>query len=85
MFQSIPATWWIAPISAILALGTAFVFFKKLLSEDEGTDRMKEIAGYVKEGAMAYLHRQYKVVGKVFAIIFVLLAILRCLNSLRCG
>jgi K(+)-stimulated pyrophosphate-energized sodium pump len=76
MFQSIPTVWWIAPISALLALGTANVFFKKLLAEDEGTDRMKEIAGYVKEGAMAYLSRQYKVVGKVFAVIFVLLAVL---------
>ena len=32
----------------------------------EGTDRMKEIAQYVREGAMAYLKRQYKVVGIVF-------------------
>ena len=35
---------------------------------------MKEIAGFVKEGAMAYLHRQYRVVAVVFASIFILLS-----------
>ena len=38
--------------------------------------RMKEIAAYVSEGAMAYLKRQYTVVGKIFIILVVLLTIL---------
>ena len=41
-----------------------------------GTDRMKEIAQYVREGAMAYLARQYKVVGIVFAVLVVLLTLM---------
>ena len=45
-------------------------------STSEGTARMKEIAGYVKEGAMAYLIRQYKVVVIVFAILFLILGFL---------
>ena len=45
-------------------------------SQEEGTDRMKEIASYVREGAMAYLKRQYSVVAKVFVILVVLLTIL---------
>jgi K(+)-stimulated pyrophosphate-energized sodium pump len=44
--------------------------------QEEGTARMKEIAGYVREGAMAYLKRQYTVVGKVFIILVILLSIL---------
>jgi K(+)-stimulated pyrophosphate-energized sodium pump len=44
--------------------------------EDEGTDKMKEIAAYVREGAMAYLKSQYTVVTKVFIILAFLLAIL---------
>jgi K(+)-stimulated pyrophosphate-energized sodium pump len=44
--------------------------------QEEGTDRMKEIAGYVQEGAMAYLRRQYSVVLKVFLILVVLLTVL---------
>ncbi len=44
--------------------------------QDEGTERMKEIAGFVREGAMAYLKSQYTVVGKIFIVLVVLLTIL---------
>lgn len=54
----------------------AAVFYKKMIAADEGSDRMKEIAGYVREGAMAYLYRQYKVVGVVFFVLFVIFAVL---------
>ena len=51
----------------------AWIFFKGMMKKSEGTDRMKEIAAYVREGAMAYLRRQYKVVAMVFAVLLVLL------------
>ena len=76
MISIIPQIWWIAPISALLGLFIARVFFKKLMLASEGNDRMIEIAGYVKEGAMAYLKKQYRVIAIVFAVIFVLLIIL---------
>ena len=66
----------LVPLASILALVFAWFFFKSMMKNSEGTDRMKEIAQYVREGAMAYLKRQYKVVGIVFAILFVLLAIM---------
>lgn len=66
----------IVPIASILALVFAWFFFKSMMKNSEGTDRMKEIAQYVREGAMAYLRRQYKVVAIVFAILFVLLTIM---------
>ena len=50
----------IVPIASIIALVFAWFFFKSLMKNSEGTDRMKEIAQYVREGAMAYLKRQYK-------------------------
>ena len=78
--MTIPSIWWLAPASAILSLLVAFSFYKKLIAESEGTDRMQEIAGYVKEGAKAYLTRQYKAVFKVFAVIFVLLALMAYLG-----
>ena len=68
--------WWIAPIAALLALGFAVYFYKKMAEASEGTDRMKEIAGYVRQGAMAYLWRQYKVVTMVFVVLLVVLAVL---------
>ena len=44
------------------------------MKEDEGTDRMKEIAGYVRIGAMAYLKQQYKVVAIIFIILCLVFA-----------
>ena len=66
----------LVPFASILALIFAWFFFKSMMKNSEGTDRMKEIAQYVREGAMAYLKRQYKVVGIVFAILVVLLTIM---------
>jgi len=76
MTGSIPAIWWIAPSSAVLALIMATVLYKKVMAESEGTDKMIEIAKHVREGAMAYLMRQYKVVGLVFIILLVILGAL---------
>ena len=73
---AIPFYWWIAPISSLIGLATAFFFYKQMLKAPEGTDRMKEIAGYVREGAMAYVRRQYGTVTLVFVVLFVILATL---------
>ncbi|MEL7589195.1 MAG: sodium-translocating pyrophosphatase [Prolixibacteraceae bacterium] len=67
---------WIVPFCSLLALVFAWFFFKSLMKNSEGTPRMIEIAQYVREGAMAYLYRQYKVVGIVFLIVMVILLIL---------
>ncbi len=67
---------WIVPLCSLLALVFAWVFFKSMMKNSEGTPRMKEIAQYVREGAMAYLYRQYKVVGIVFIILMLILLLL---------
>jgi K(+)-stimulated pyrophosphate-energized sodium pump len=72
----ISSIFWIVPISALIALLFAWIFYRGMMVQEEGTDRMKEIAAYVREGAMAYLRRQYTVVTKVFLILVVLLSIL---------
>jgi len=72
----VSSIFWIIPVSALCALLFAWIFYRSMKSQEEGTDRMKEIASYVREGAMAYLKRQYSVVAKVFVILVVLLTIL---------
>jgi K(+)-stimulated pyrophosphate-energized sodium pump len=72
----ISSLFWIVPISALCALLFAWIFYRNMKAQEEGTDRMKEIAAYVREGAMAYLRRQYSVVIKVFIILVILLGIL---------
>lgn len=70
----IPTVFWLVPIASIVALGMAFFFFRQMMAEDEGSPRMKEIALYVRKGAMAYLKQQYKVVGIVFVVLCILFA-----------
>ena len=64
------------PVASLLALLFAFLFFRQMRKEDEGTPTMRQIAQYVREGAMAYLKQQYKVVVIVFAVLAVFFAVL---------
>jgi K(+)-stimulated pyrophosphate-energized sodium pump len=72
----LPLLWWLGPIAALIALGFAYIFYRQMMRLSEGSERMVEIAQAVREGAMAYLQSQYRVVGIVFAVLFVLFLIL---------
>ncbi len=64
------------PAASVIALFFAWLFYHQMKKENEGTPTMKEIAQYVREGAMAYLKQQYKVVGIVFIILAILFSVL---------
>lgn len=64
------------PVASVIALFFAWLFYHQMKKESEGAPTMKEIAQYVREGAMAYLKQQYKVVGIVFIILAVLFSVL---------
>jgi K(+)-stimulated pyrophosphate-energized sodium pump len=76
LFSGFGLAWLICMGASIAALFQAYRFFQWMKASDAGTPRMIEIAGYVKEGANAYLRQQYKVVGLFFVVIFILLAIM---------
>ena len=63
----------VAPICAAVALIVAFALSSWIGKVDEGTDRMKEIAGYIREGAMAFLRREYKTMVIVIVVLFVVI------------
>lgn len=65
---------WLVPFASVCALAMAWYFFKSMMKESEGTPRMKEIAGYVRIGAMAYLKQQYKVVALIFVALCLVFA-----------
>ena len=65
----------IAPIAAAVSLIVAFCLSSWISKADEGNDRMKEISGYIREGAMAFLKREYKSMAIVIAILFVLIGV----------
>ena len=72
--NNIPLVFWLIPIASVVALGMAWFFFRSMMKEDEGTERMKEIAAHVRKGAMAYLKQQYKVVTIVFVVLAIVFA-----------
>ena len=72
--NNIPLVFWLIPIASVVALAMAWFFFRSMMKEEEGTDRMKEIAAHVRKGAMAYLKQQYKVVTIVFIVLAIIFA-----------
>ena len=67
--------WLVALVGSIVALIFAVRFYKWMKQQDEGDERMVEIAGHVRAGANAYLWRQYRVVFVFFLVTSILLAI----------
>ncbi len=66
----------IVPAASLIALFFAWYFFRQMMKESEGSVTMKEIAQYVRDGAMAYLRQQYKVVTIVFVVLAIFFAVL---------
>lgn len=64
---------WLAPIIGVLAIGFAFMRSKQIASKSAGNDRMKELAGYIQEGAMAFLQREYKTLVIFIVVLFFVL------------
>lgn len=71
---------WLVPLSSAVALLFAWLFYRGMMKNSEGTPRMIEIAGHVREGAMAYLRQQYGVVIRVFIVLALLLGVLAFLG-----
>ena len=65
----------IAPIIGILALIFAFYKAKSINKVSPGNDRMKEIASYIQEGAMAFLRREYKALSIFVVVLFIILTV----------
>lgn len=66
----------IAPVCAAIGLITAFVLASWVGRQNDGTDRMREISGYIREGALAFLKSEYRIMVIVIAVLFVALWLL---------
>lgn len=67
---------------AVIALLFAAVQAKKVLAFSEGTPKMQKLAQAIRQGANAYLKRQYNTVAKIFVVVFVILLVLVALGML---
>ena len=63
------------PVIGAISLVVALVLKSWIGKQDEGNDRMKEIAGYIREGAMAFLGREYKMVAAFAVALLIIVAI----------
>ncbi|MBI4314000.1 MAG: sodium/proton-translocating pyrophosphatase, partial [Candidatus Omnitrophica bacterium] len=73
---SLPLIWWVAPVSACLALLSAGYFYLWMKKQPEGDASQIRIAAHVRAGARAYLNQQYRVVTWVFLLVFALFCFL---------
>jgi K(+)-stimulated pyrophosphate-energized sodium pump len=64
---------WAIIACGLLSLVYGYVTSQQIMKADPGNKRMQEIAGYIQEGAAAYLNRQYRTIGAVGAVVFLAL------------
>lgn len=63
------------PVIGVISLAVALLLKSWIAKQDEGNDRMKEISGYIREGAMAFLGREYKMVAAFAVVLLLVVAI----------
>ncbi|MBP1553517.1 MAG: sodium/proton-translocating pyrophosphatase [Oscillospiraceae bacterium] len=74
----------LAVAAGILALLFAFVLTGRINKFDEGTEKMKEIAGSIAEGARAFLFAEYKILVIFAVVLFVVLCVIRNIPTALC-
>ena len=68
--------WLIAPIASIISILAGLYFYYYIDKQDSGTDKMKEIAGLIKEGSKTFLKREYSILAVFVAVVGTLLGII---------
>mgnify|MGYP006266710387 FL=1 len=69
------AVLWLSAAAALLALAVGFYLVRSVMAYDEGTPKMREIAGAIQEGAWAYLKRQFRTIGLILVPLVVIVFI----------
>ncbi|MFC1970270.1 sodium/proton-translocating pyrophosphatase, partial [Chloroflexota bacterium] len=71
---------WICIIAGLVSAGVVVFFVRYVLRQDQGSDRIKEISAAIKEGGLAFIHREYRTLGIVVVIIAIVLAVIPALG-----
>ena len=67
--------WFVAPLSALISVIVGLYFYHYVNKQDNGTERMQEIAAAIKEGADAFLRREYTVLAMFVVVVAVVICI----------
>jgi K(+)-stimulated pyrophosphate-energized sodium pump len=70
-----PSVFWIAPIAGVLAIVVSLLLMRRIGKMSPGGPKAVEVGDAIREGAYAFLKRQYKTIAIITAIIFVLLTV----------
>ncbi len=76
---------WFVPAVAVVALLFALYLTQKIKRQEAGTEKMKEIAGAIKEGAQAFLFAEYKILIIFVVVLFVLIGLFTGENGIATG
>jgi len=67
--------WFIAPLSALVSILVGLYFYNYVNKQDSGTERMREISGAIKEGAAAFIRREYTTLAIFVSIVAIIIGI----------
>ena len=67
--------WLLAPLSAIISMFAGLYFYRYVNKQDSGTERMKEISNAIKEGAAAFIRREYTTLAMFISVVAILIGI----------
>jgi K(+)-stimulated pyrophosphate-energized sodium pump len=67
---------WICVIAGLVGAGVVAYFVRYVLKQDQGSEKLKEISAAIKEGGLAFIHREYLTLGIVVVIIAIVLAVI---------
>ena len=67
---------WICVIVGLIAAGVVAFFVRYVLKQDQGSEKLREISAAIKEGGLAFIHREYRTLGIVVAVITIALAVI---------
>jgi K(+)-stimulated pyrophosphate-energized sodium pump len=71
---------WICIIAGLLAAGVVAFFVRYVLKQDQGSEKIKEISAAIKEGGLAFIHREYRTLAIVAVVIAIVLAVIPSLG-----
>jgi len=71
---------WICIIAGLVAAGVVAFFVRYVLRQDQGSEKLREISAAIKEGGLAFIHREYRTLGIVVVVIAIVLAVIPSLG-----
>jgi len=71
---------WICVIVGLIGVAVVAYFVRYVLRQDEGSERLKEISSAIREGGLAFIHREYRTLAIVVAILAIILAVIPALG-----